>query len=114
MKKDDEKNTDGCRTCGGCCMELGSPPFLQRTDPDGVERWHFPNGMPQELIDEFVTYIRDVLNETIESRGGKNLPCYWLDEEKMLCKHYEFRPWVCRDFCCWLPWTMNPPPRDLS
>ena len=117
MPKNDTKKTGGCRRCGECCMEMGSPPFLQRSYEDDddddeeeeeedatelcAEDLDFPEGTPQELIDEYMKYIRGVLDETIESRGAHDLPCYWLDEETMLCKHYEFRPRICRRHSCW-------------
>jgi Fe-S-cluster containining protein len=118
MPKKRAKKADGCRRCGECCMEMGSPPFLPRSRIDDddydeeieegeeatelcAEDLDFLEGTPQELIDEYMTYIRGVLDDTIESRGAQDLPCYWLDEETMLCKHYEFRPRICRQHSCW-------------
>ena len=65
-----------------------------------AEGLDFPEGTPKDLIDEYLEYLRGVIDETIVSRGGEDLPCYWLDEETMLCKHYEFRPGICREHFC--------------
>lgn len=63
-------------------MHMGMPPFLQ----DELSR------LPTELADdiEFINLI-----DPLQDEGGP--PCIWLDENGK-CRHYEYRPYVCRDF----------------
>jgi len=108
MQKDDATKADGCRRCGECCKEMGSPPFMPRSAERAAilekglcaEGLDFPEDMPEELINEHLDYLQGEIDGTIESRGAKDMPCSWLDEEKMLCKHYEFRPGICREHSC--------------
>lgn len=42
--------------------------------------------------------VNKMLAEMLErNRTEKAIPCLWLDLETMKCKHYEYRPEVCRD-----------------
>jgi Fe-S-cluster containining protein len=57
------------------------------------QRWR---DMPPQLRDELKAYYDGLLAGTGEDRGGR--PCLWLDMETRRCRHYEWRPSICRDF----------------
>lgn len=95
-----------CEKCGDCCMHMGHPPFLAIGKERGgrtVDGWlidfdHSPE-MPEKLIKQIRDYIVS-LSRGGEDRGAAELPCFWLDLKTKRCKHYEFRPEVCRDYFC--------------
>ncbi len=70
-----------CDGCGACCLEIGTPPFL------GFEIYNLPEPLRNEVL----------TNNTIDREESK-LPCYWFDIKTRKCKHYEYRPQLCRDF----------------
>jgi len=90
-----------CRGCGACCMEIGSPPFVGEDLPEGIR-----------IAWELAISARKL-------GGWKDpWPCVWLDRETMQCRHYAYRPEVCRDFqpgsedC--REWRRSYPPRRLA
>jgi Fe-S-cluster containining protein len=55
--------------------------------------------MPSELRAELAGYFEGAfILGTVGDRCEKGLPCLWLDEVSGRCKHYEWRPQICRDF----------------
>jgi len=88
-----------CIRCGACCEHQGSPPSYllidadnpEMLDPRDVERYETA---PQEAKDLLQEYVRKLRVKAIESDG----PCVWLDPKTKLCRFYEHRPQVCRDF----------------
>lgn len=53
--------------------------------------------MPKQLFTELRRQMR--INDAAGiDRGSRDLPCVWLDPQTMRCKHYEYRPGICRDF----------------
>jgi Fe-S-cluster containining protein len=98
--------------CGNCCMRIVAPPFGSK---------HVPPAPPlSELLPaELLADLRSNLRRLSGGRygDGENLgaelsrlraevgsaPCFWLDLETRLCKHYAFRPRVCRVCDCGLP-----------
>jgi Fe-S-cluster containining protein len=90
------------RGCGRCCMHMGSPPFLYQYRDDGTLRFNesIPRGMPAELLEEIRQYTVDVFAGRRENRSEVELPCFWLDQQTMLCRHYESRPSTCREHDC--------------
>ncbi len=80
-------------------MRIGLPPFetgLACVDPP----------LPAHLIDELQEQLDgridiDVRNEALGAVTPMPCsPCLWLDPHTKLCKHYEYRPQLCRDFFC--------------
>lgn len=87
-------------------MHIGRPPFLVErvigaTPERGrLARRELPPGMPDALIHEVEAYIAAVYEGTEINRNEAGLPCFWLDVDAGLCRHYEFRPKVCREMDC--------------
>lgn len=73
-----------CDGCGGCCMEMRSPPFL-RDETDA--RWKALSPAMQAEIQRRAMDGRD-----------EYVPCWWLDIATRRCLHYDLRPDVCRDY----------------
>lgn len=85
---------ESCDGCGLCCEGIGSPVLLyqSRPDCDGPHPQR-PPGLPQHLIDEIDDHFLGL------ARGQEPVErCLWYDPEKKQCRHYEWRPQICRDF----------------
>jgi uncharacterized protein len=85
-----------CDGCAACCLQVGHPPFLLELDND------IPRAI--EGADSLADYkrlcaapseARDAYFATIEAADG---PCPWLDVDARRCRHYEYRPDICRSF----------------
>ena len=83
-----------CVACGLCCEGNGSPVTLYASRPE----WHSqhpyrPPGLPEELIREIDEHFGGLFR-------GQEPPerCLWFDVEARRCRHYEWRPQVCRDY----------------
>ncbi len=83
-----------CDACGLCCEGIGSPVALYATRPGFEPRHPFrPDGLPQELIDEIDAHFLGLF------RGQEPQErCLWFDPVGRRCRHYEWRPQVCRDY----------------
>jgi Fe-S-cluster containining protein len=95
--------------CGNCCIQVGIPPFRFKADgiivdvvvrDNGEEKivsdtdeLPLPDGMPAELVQE----LAKLAPLGLES---KSIPCIWFNPETRKCKHYAFRPNICRTFDC--------------
>lgn len=94
---------ESCDGCGLCCEEIGSPVLLYQSLPslEGPHPYR-PPGLPQSLIDEIDAHFLGL------SRGEESQDrCLWYDPETAHCRHYDWRPQICRDFemggdCCLL------------
>ena len=75
-----------CDDCGACCSAVGHP--------------HFYRNSNDELWEQLPEHLKKEVNEYIDNLTDIDLgqPCFWLDPETKQCKHYEYRPQVCRDF----------------
>ena len=85
---------ESCDGCGLCCEKIGSPVLLYASRPEiqGLHPFR-PSGLPEALILE--------IDETFSGLRRGEEPqeqCLWFDPEKRRCKHYEWRPQVCRDY----------------
>ncbi|MGQ0635806.1 MAG: YkgJ family cysteine cluster protein [Planctomycetaceae bacterium] len=83
-----------CDGCGLCCEGIGSPVLLYASRPNAAQPHPFrPDGLPEELIreidDRFLGLVR---GQEPQER------CLWFDPEARRCRHYEWRPQVCRDY----------------
>src|SRR6185369_454852 len=74
---------ESCEGCGACCLNVTFPPF-------GIDEAE-NRGVP----DEFMKSVDDRLRH---SHCQKPEPCVWLDEVSLRCKHYNWRPAICRRF----------------
>src|SRR5688572_18976233 len=80
---------EACNSCGACCMHTGMPPFVSYDD---YEFQSLPRHLKRELWSQ-----RDKVFGPSEPPGlGK--PCLWLNAETLQCRHYEHRPFCCREF----------------
>ncbi|MGE5195593.1 MAG: YkgJ family cysteine cluster protein [Deltaproteobacteria bacterium] len=83
-----------CSDCGLCCEGIGSPVAVYATRP-GLEARHpfRPEGLPPELIREIDEHFLGLF------RGQEpQEQCLWFDPVARCCRHYEWRPQVCRDY----------------
>jgi len=74
-----------CDGCGACCAKMGTPPFLGHEIFD----------LPEDLRDEVLKFYNQL--EGLK-REENRMPCYWYDTTTKKCKHYDHRPWVCKNF----------------
>ena len=74
-----------CDGCGACCTEMGTPPFLK----------HEIYNLPEDLQDEVLKFYNKPEGF---KREEDRVPCYWYDPITKKCKHYDDRPWVCKNF----------------
>lgn len=72
---------NSCEDCHACCLFCAFPPAATVEDFEAI---------PQDLRDE----IRVEYERTRAIDG----PCFWLNQESGICRHYEHRPPICRDF----------------
>ena len=83
-----------CDNCGLCCTGIGSPvlSYVSRPDVSGKHPSR-PVDLPEELIREIDEHFLGL------HRGQEPLEqCLWYDAEKRRCRHYKWRPQVCRDY----------------
>lgn len=83
-----------CEGCGLCCLGIGSPIVLYASRPGlGASHPFRPAELPPELIEEIDEHFAGLL------RGQEpQEQCLWFDPQTRRCKHYEYRPQVCRDY----------------
>ena len=83
-----------CDGCGLCCERIGAPVLLYQSRPDIVGPHPLrPPGLPDELIAEIDAHFLGL------TRGQEpQAQCLWFDPAARRCKHYEWRPQVCRDY----------------
>jgi Fe-S-cluster containining protein len=83
-----------CDDCGLCCTGIGSPVLLYVSHP-GVSGAHpfRPAGLPEALIHEIDEHFLGMF------RGQEPQDqCLWFEAETRRCRHYDWRPQVCRDY----------------
>lgn len=96
-----------CDGCSACCESIGLPPFeVPNPDLGPVPRkplspWavetYSPDldtflSMPAELRAEHARLVTEI------DADPSGQPCAWLDRENKRCRHYEYRPVVCREW----------------
>jgi uncharacterized protein len=85
---------ESCAGCGFCCEGIGSPVLIYASRP-GLPRQHpfRPHELPQHLIDEIDSHFSGL------TRGQEpQSRCLWFDDVLRTCRHYEFRPPLCREY----------------
>lgn len=84
-----------CDACGLCCEGNGSPVtlYVSRTEWQSQQHPYRPAGLPEELIREIDEHFGGLFR-------GQEPPerCLWFDAQARRCRHYEWRPQVCRDY----------------
>ncbi len=83
-----------CDDCGQCCQGIGSPVVLYASRPgfEGVHPFR-PAELPVELAAEIDEHFAGL------TRGQEpQNACLWFDHATRRCRHYEFRPQVCKDY----------------
>ena len=87
-------NPESCAGCGLCCEGIGSPVALYTSRSEFGERHPFrPEGLPAELIAEIDEHFGGLY------RGQEPQErCLWFDPAARQCRHYEWRPQICRDY----------------
>jgi Fe-S-cluster containining protein len=85
---------ESCSGCGLCCLGIGSPPIYYVTYPTLIGPHPFrPPGLPDHLVAEVDAAFYGM------HRGQEPLErCIWHDPATGLCRNYEWRPQVCRDY----------------
>ncbi|MSR59264.1 MAG: YkgJ family cysteine cluster protein [Planctomycetaceae bacterium] len=83
-----------CNGCGLCCQGIGSPVVLYTSNPDSWGPHPFrPAALPDDLIREIDDHFLGL------HRGQEpQEQCLWYDAATRSCRHYEWRPQVCRDY----------------
>ena len=79
--------------CGACCTEQAALP-IHLANPNATLRLPGVKPLPKKLRLELLALAEKYLREGFPPDGS---PCIWFDQESRLCKHYEFRPELCRD-----------------
>ena len=99
------KPVTSCDKCGACCTHMATPPmFAAFFPPRGKKMPKFMFGT--EDHDIVKTFSRALWAETRAlfdeawktNRSAKDVPCFWFDEATRRCRHWEFRPTICREF----------------
>jgi Fe-S-cluster containining protein len=85
---------ESCEGCGLCCEGIGSPVVLYQSRPGWESRHPYrPEGLPAHLVEEIDSHFAGVF------RGHEPQDvCFWYDPKSRRCKHYDWRPQVCRDY----------------
>jgi uncharacterized protein len=100
---------DPCGGCGKCCRGIGLPPFEaanpefgpQPTVTRGMTAGQYDTAvfdtelfvfMPAELR---LAHAELLLNLSADPSGT---PCAWYDADADRCRHYDWRPAICRQF----------------
>ncbi len=90
----EELKPESCEGCGLCCQGIGSPVLSYQSREVWKDYHPFrPPGLPECLIEEIDNHFAGLF------RGQESqTQCLWYDAETRSCKHYEWRPKVCRDY----------------
>lgn len=85
---------ESCDDCGLCCEGIGSPVLVYASRPAFAEHHPFrPLGLPKTLIQEIDEHFAGL------ARGEEpQEQCLWFDATARRCKHYDWRPQICREY----------------
>lgn len=84
-----------CKYCGACCMTQSYPPFPGAITYDDSASLDFDW---MQLKRERPDLAANMLLAIKTGKVMPETPCLWLDLTTMQCKHYAYRPEICRDF----------------
>lgn len=83
---------DNCNDCGACCTGQAALPIhlVGRQDlrTPGV------NPLPPDLKAELQALVIEYLTTEFPPDDS---PCIWYDAQTKRCRHYDYRPTLCRD-----------------
>ena len=77
--------------CGACCTEQAALPVSWYL---GYCAFGDRKTLPPKLLADLQSMLDDFMDDEFPADGS---PCVWFDAETRRCKHYEFRPDVCRE-----------------
>lgn len=85
---------ESCAGCGHCCEGIGSPVAVYASRRVYGEHHPFrPVDLPPELIAEIDDHFAGL------TRGQEPQErCLWFDPALRQCRHYEYRPPLCREY----------------
>ena len=85
---------ESCEGCGLCCEGIGSPVLIYASRPGLPDPHPFrPALLPQPIVEEIDQSFSGLM------RGQEPQDrCLWFDPVARACRHYEFRPQICRDY----------------
>jgi Fe-S-cluster containining protein len=80
-----------CTGCGACCTGQAALPVSWYTAPD-------PFGDPATLPPALLAELEAMRDRMLAGRSfpKDGTPCVWYDAEARRCRHYEYRPSICR------------------
>ncbi|HET6425127.1 MAG TPA: YkgJ family cysteine cluster protein [Planctomycetaceae bacterium] len=83
-----------CTGCGCCCEGIGSPVAIYASRRSFGSHHPFrPADLPTALIAEIDEHFSGLM------RGQESqAQCLWFDPVVRQCRHYEFRPPLCREY----------------
>lgn len=97
-----------CDGCGECCRHIGTPPGYALFFPPAGQRimaWTIGTPdherfkrMPATIKRKLREYYQRMWRKETPDRTGFDMPCLWFDEATKRCRHYEWRPDICREF----------------
>ena len=104
-----------CEGCGACCMHVGVPlgyGLFFRPGAASEQQWRSADGrrvlaMPAEARRELARYYAALRRGETPDRDRLEMPCLWLDVATRRCRHYDWRPQVCRDFEVGQVWCLG-------
>lgn len=85
---------ESCEGCGLCCQGIGSPVLIYASRP-GIGDPH--PSRPADLPPEFAAEIDEHFSGLVRGQEPQ-AQCLWYDAAGKRCRHYEFRPPVCREY----------------
>ncbi len=74
-----------CEGCGACCMEMNMLPLAG----------HCMDGTLGSIPDDLRVELEKIWNSPRRGSGWE--PCVWLDRASGKCRHYEYRPEICKE-----------------
>ena len=89
-----------CKGCGACCRHVGHPMFhrgLPGQSPADQDWIDLPGHLKREINRYWEKLEAEYLAGDRDAVADYGEPCIWLQPDGT-CKHYRFRPQVCRDF----------------
>jgi Fe-S-cluster containining protein len=81
----------GCSSCGACCQVVTRPPFYYIGDPSYRR-------LQRDRLDLAVELEADYREREAVGGPWDGTPCLWYDPATRGCRHYGWRPDICRDF----------------
>ncbi len=91
MKRTPLPTIASCDGCGACCTGQAALPIHLVNEHSGITP---VRKLPGWLADELRALTKKYMAEEFPPDGS---PCIWYDAETKKCRHYNYRPELCRD-----------------